>query len=749
MDHHLLSILARYDDSLQEWDRATLNNILGYMAFATRELSLPELSAMCAISTPSNVPMEAVLRTKFAALDDIVQGDGLEDFGLHILREHLDLFPNWYLPRNIEANPVTSGIRFSDPSMRAFLRSGKADPKITGLKVGVNPLQSQYTLLWSCLNTICNLGSQTAVSAYHTLRSYAVGNWIQHVLAVTYDPKELNPEDATEVLKLLFQMFRNEAVLPVWMRSQYRKVFSSPTLYWFHRFVYYSSFDERLLSPDEINCLLVWKHAPASIFFHAAQVAGREWVERQTWNALDAAEIAYRIKCLHEDLAAYLPERMPSDSVFETVEWLRAIGVHIRETPLFYRRMSRCFFALNDLAFAVQQEDEASKLEYGAWVAEPVSKGIDQGPGPSPSRATRDIEDINAERDLVLRARNFEAEAYQCWWADPHKGIKLLMKAFATGRASNRGIRLLFRLRYETEQIQCIILVLKMLEKQRDSDHGCSKLTTFLMDQPRPNALWLNRTTSTIVTMAAYMMGPQELEWLKGIYRTAIQESERQGKHLCTLVLEICLLNLEALFSQPSDKAATLALMTDIALKLHFNRDSLPHYLEPYHVKEELLHKLLADCLISESDMRSDTSMAGEDDEGYYTEMDSDDEGGMDIDEDRAAILTPMDDVEYDAEVESGDEGGIDIDEQIYSIWSPMDTESQELGIGDAMDMTEVDHVAQDWVMESASEPYSPTIDEYTPSASEDDEYLYPEPEILGAQLIDIDFDVVGFPKWP
>ncbi|BCS12767.1 NACHT and TPR domain protein [Aspergillus luchuensis] len=554
-------------------DPEELNTILGWVACASRPLSLREIEATLSLgsSDPEEiVGIESLLRLQFASFLTLVRDDGLttadlqaeiDVSSLRIDDDHFEDAESFELETDFNSNPETTEVTFRHASVGDFFRDENENKLSAGpdyVAIGVDIVESRISTLKACLQLVCNSNECP------NLRNYALGWWYSHAKAVIPHIHRIGETDRQEIGSLLLKTLRDESVLEAWISLRDADNFwSLETLIPFSKLLDDKQFVDSLLV-DIRDWVLSSIQEPARLLVPAAECIAKKWLQGYQWDARTCMLIIYRIRCLLEGQAdEEFPDNPAASTVLDAAEWAKlpktaewnrrvAIGLrdmsHYEEAQAYFEAAlemdNQMWLARSGLAYLYslsgQHEKSLELYKENVEILEAASKNPEKR-----DKLPHDVEDY----DLADTYQSVGEELLSL--GDRTSALVYLEKALdvtTEGKFLSKYIQLLAQEK-TPESHEKIIQHLKRLDTA-SGDNGATRLTECLSENSR--MVW---TSDFYQAIAFAARATDHLEWLEYAYMTAIEVSKKQRDSVLAFSLQVSLADLFISYDDKESRA--------------------------------------------------------------------------------------------------------------------------------------------------------------------------------------------------
>ncbi|KAI2823063.1 hypothetical protein CBS115989_1773 [Aspergillus niger] len=554
-------------------DPEELNTILGWVACASRPLSLREIEATLTLGSSDQddiLDIESLLRLQFASFLALVRDDGLTTSDLQaevdlsplqIDDDHDEDVEDFKLENDFSSNPETTEVMFCHASIGDFFRDENENKRSAGpefVAIGVDIVESRISTLKACLQLVCN-----STECPH-LRNYALVWWHSHVKAVIPHIHRIGGSDLQEIRSLLLKTLRDESVLEAWISLRDADDFwSLDTLDPIAKLL-----DDKLfvdsLPLDMRNWVLSSIQEPARLLVPAAECIANKWLQGYRWDARTCMLIIHRIRCLLEGkLDEEFPDAPAASIVLDSAEWAK-----LPKTAEWNRRVAVC---LRDTAHYEEAQayfEAALELDDQMWLArsglaylyslsgqhekslELYKENIEilETAFGNPEKRDKLPHDVEGD-DLADTYQSIGEELLSL--GDRASALVYLEKALhvtTEGKFLSKYIQLLAE-ENTPEANEKIIQHLKGLDTA-SGDNGATRLTECLSENSR--LVWSSDFYQAIAFAAK---STDQLEWLEYAYGTAIEVAKKQRNSVVAFALQVSLADLFISYDNKESRA--------------------------------------------------------------------------------------------------------------------------------------------------------------------------------------------------
>ncbi|GKZ28408.1 hypothetical protein AbraIFM66950_005582 [Aspergillus brasiliensis] len=550
-----------------------LNTILGWVACASRPLSLQEIEATLTLgsSDPEGIiDIESLLRLQFASFLALVRDDGLTTSDLQAkidvspLRnndDHDEDADDFEFENDFNSNPETTQVMFCHASIGDFFRDETENRRSAGpdyVAIGVDIVESRVSTLKACLQLVCD-----SIECPN-LQGYALVWWHSHVKPVIPNIHRIGESDRQEIVTLLIKTLRDESVLEAWVSVQDADNFwSLDTVDPIAKLLDDQQIVDSL--PLEIrDWVLSSIQEPARLLVPAAECIAKKWLQGYQWDPRKCMLTVYRIRCLLEGKADEGFPDDPAPSVVldaaewakfpKTAEWNRRVAVclrdmsHYEEAQAYFEAAleldNQMWLARSGLAYLYslsgQHEKSLQLYKENVEILEAASENPEKGAQLPHAVEGDDLADTyhSVGEELLSLGDRANALVY----------LEKALHVTTEGKFLFKYIQLLAEEK-TPESHEKIIQHLKGLDTATD-DNGGTRLTECLSEDAR--LVW---TSDFYQVVAFAAKSSNQIEWLEQAYATAIEVAKKQRNSVLAFALQVSLADLFISYDDKESRA--------------------------------------------------------------------------------------------------------------------------------------------------------------------------------------------------
>lgn len=415
---------------------------------------------------------------------------------------------------------------------------------------------------------------------------YAQSNWHTHLNETLENLDDVGIADKKEVGKLLLQMLRDEAVLPIWIAEMPPTFYISENLKLIRRWLEYSNVADGLGDEDR-QWIESTKSNPGESYLPSAKVLASEWLQNGLWDPKSCMLFIHNILNLVrgrvDDANPSSDEVLPISVILDMAEW-----PGFSKTALWHRRLAMCLRDCKYYDEATEHFQVALDMDPEMWRArsgiakiyaaqknyekaielEKVNDSIMEGllaGQPKPKE-----EDSNCCTIVDRGISNTDIADYYKAMGDPENAFKHYKTAF---EFQNQEYQLAFNcIDILVDKKKNSLEIINLLKGMNDVIPGeaGTRLTAIIWEY-----FWWDEPF--FINCSAAAEKSEELHWMIEVYETAAAAARKHRHPLKATTLDIC---ISKLYQAADYEKAKVVRLWERVLKL----PSYPGDMENWHV---------------------------------------------------------------------------------------------------------------------------------------------------------------------
>lgn len=379
----LRHVLEGFSLSLADEEPENLNELLAWIACASRPLMLGELDTILKLNSSEGdgmIYLEEALRKQFASFFSLTREDGLSTAELQSVPqtgEETDEeaensgpekgFDDNENATDFDSNPTTTEVTFCHASIGDFLRDegqGKVSADDGHPAIGVNFNEAKISILKTCLELICNDElAKKPQNSRQSMMPYVLDNWYSHLCAI--EPSNTEPKQRREIGGLLVKMFGRTAFMKDWAGRVGWTFFIDDNVRIIRSWLADEDLVESLPSEDQ-KFVKSSSELPVLTFKPLATYIAKKWLEDEWWIPANCCSIVHAYISLERGtpLNGSLAGLETAEDIISVAKWPNLV-----ETALWHRRLAIVLRERQEYNDSLKHFTKALELDSTMWTA--------------------------------------------------------------------------------------------------------------------------------------------------------------------------------------------------------------------------------------------------------------------------------------------------------------------------------------------------------------------------------------------
>lgn len=553
----LRHVLEGFSLSLADEESENLNELLAWIACASRPLMLGELDTILKLNSPEGdgmIYLEEALRKQFASFFSLTREDGLSTAELQSVRQTGDQtddeaenngpdegFDDVENATDFDSNPMTTEVAFCHASIGDFLRDesqGKVSAGDGHPAIGVNFNEAKISVLKTCLELFCNdtLAKKPQKSS-QSMMLYALNNWYYHLCAV--EPSNTEPTQRREIGGLLVKMFGQEAFMKNWAGGVAWDFFTDDNVRIVRSWLADEDLVQSLPSEDQ-TFVKSSSELPVLTFKLLARYIAKKWLEDEWWIPASCCFIVHGYISLERGtpLNGSLVGLDTAEDIISVAKWPNLV-----ETALWHRRLAMTLRERWKYKDSLKHFTKALELDSAMWLARAGMAAVhvqkrDYEQAIQLDKITEhELKQIPTENSASMKLSLHTTQERMASCYEALEDEKNSLAYYRIAQQNNRGCntctcKVLTKMHVK-DLYNDIIELLKAMDGEQVPGHNISRLTEYL---------WINPDNGYyFTTVATAARETNSLDYLIEAYRQAIHAARKALKMIVASLLELCL----------------------------------------------------------------------------------------------------------------------------------------------------------------------------------------------------------------